>query len=177
VYGEKAPNKMDDEVIEDIDSDNDEVVETEEEVSEVETHEVEEEDSTDWKAEAKKQQAINARLAKKLNKPQPVPVVEQSNQVKDSLSREEAILIAQGMSPEDLDELADVAKAKGISLLKAKDTPIFTAYLQAREAEAKKEKAKLGSSKGSQVSQERSISDLTDEEHKALVLETMSKVN
>lgn len=171
---------MDDE-IEDIDSVNDEIdetpVEQTEEVIE-ETQEESAEDTTDWKAEALKQKAINDRLAKKLNKPQPVPVVEQSNQTsKDSLSREEAILIAQGMSPEDLDELADVAKAKGISLLKAKETPIFTAYLQAQEAERKKEKAKLGSSKGSQVSQERSISDLTDEEHKALVLETMSKVN
>ena len=168
---------MEDE-IEDIDSVNDEIDETPVEETEEVIDQPVEQETTDWEAEAKKQQAINARLAKKLNNPKPVPVVEQTQSTnKDSLSREEAILIAQGMSPEDLDELVDVAKAKGISLLKAKETPIFTAYLQSKEAEAKREKAKLGSSKGSQVSQQRSISDLTEDEHRALVKETMSKVN
>lgn len=90
----------------------------------------------------------------------------------DVLSREEAILIAQGMNSDDLDELKAVASAKKLSLLKAKDTPLFQGYLEKLETERKKEKAKLSASKGSQTHQEKSTSDLTEEEHRKLVKET-----
>lgn len=90
----------------------------------------------------------------------------------DALTREEAILIAEGMKVEDLEELQVVAKAKNLSLLKAKDTPLFQAYLEKQEAERKKEKAKISASKGSQEKQERNVSELTRSEHEALVRET-----
>lgn len=94
----------------------------------------------------------------------------------DTLSREEAILIAQGMDTEDLDELKDVAKAKDLPLLKAKETPLFQAYLEKKADDAKKEKAKLGSSKGSQVQQEQKIGELSRDEHMEVTKELMSKV-
>lgn len=113
---------------------------------------------------------LKAKLAEK-DKP-----VEAPQPTNDSLSREEAILIAQGMDEQDLDELKDIAKAKGLPLLKAKDTPIFQAYLDAREAEKKKEKARLSTSKGSQVTEQVDIASLDPDAHKALVKEVMSKV-
>jgi hypothetical protein len=95
----------------------------------------------------------------------------------DSLSREEAILIAQGMEADDLDELKAVAEAKGLSLLKAKETPLFQGYLEKIETERKKEKAKLSASKGSQTTQaEKSVSEMTPEEHKEFFKETMKNV-
>lgn len=95
----------------------------------------------------------------------------------DYLSREEGILIAQGMDADDLEELKSVAQAKKLSLLKAKDTPLFQAYIEKRESDRKKEKAKIGASKGSQASQEKSVSELTNDEHREFFKETMSKVS
>lgn len=174
---------MDDEVIEDIDSVNDEIDETSAlEVEEVieETQEDSEEDTTDWKAEALKQKAINARMAKKLNKPRPAPVVEQTqstNSIDSDTVDEKILKSTKGYDEEAMEKLKVVAKGLGTDLFKAEADPLFQDYLARKQADERKEKAKLGSSKGSQVSQEKSISDLTDEEHKALVLETMSKVN
>jgi len=94
----------------------------------------------------------------------------------DYLLREEGILIAQGMEADDLDELKAVAKAKDLSLLKAKDTPLFQGYLERAEADRKKEKAKLSASRGSSVKQEKSITQLTREEHEALAKEMAEKI-
>lgn len=102
------------------------------------------------------------------------PDTKQTNS--DSLSRDEAILIAQGMDADDLDELKTVAQAKGITLLKAKETPLFQGYLEKMESERKKEKAKLSASKGSQTSQEKNISELSRDEHMELVKETMKNI-
>lgn len=175
----RKPNKMDEE-IEDIDSVNDEEVEadTTDEVVEVETHEVEE-DTTDWKAEALKQQAINARMAKKLNSPKQAPK-EQLSTNKDNSSDtvdEKILKSTKGYDEETIDKLKVVAKGLGVDLFKAEQDDLFQDYIAKKQADERKEKAKLGSSKGSQVSQERSIGDLTDEEHKQFVKEQMSKVN
>jgi hypothetical protein len=95
----------------------------------------------------------------------------------DSLSRDEAILIAQGMTADDLDELKVVAQAKNLPLLKAKDTPLFQGYLEKIEAERKKDKAKLSASKGSQAAEEtKDIGEMTEAEHRALFKETMKNV-
>ena len=172
---------MEDE-IEDIDSVNDEEVETDttDEVVEVETHEVEQ-DTTDWEAEAKKQEAINARLTRKLNNPKPVPVLEQkqsTNKDNSSDTVDEKILRStKGYDEETIDKLKVVAKGLGVDLFKAEQDDLFQDYIAKKQADERKEKAKLGSSKGSQVSQERGIGDLTDEEHKQFVKEQMSKVN
>lgn len=175
----RKPNKMDEE-IEDIDSVNDEEVEadTTDEVVEVETHEVEE-DTTDWKAEALKQQAINARMAKKLNSPKQAPK-EQLSTNKDNSSDtvdEKILKSTKGYDEETIDKLKVVAKGLGVDLFKAEQDDLFQDYIAKKQADERKEKAKLGSSKGSQVSQERGIGDLTDEEHKQFVKEQMSKVN
>lgn len=95
----------------------------------------------------------------------------------DVLSREEAILIAQGMVAEDLDELKAVAEAKKISLLKAKDTPLFQGYLEKKEGERKKEKAKLAASRGSTTARdEKSPSDMSRDEHMAFMKEASKNI-
>ncbi len=118
----------------------------------------------------KRAEIAEAKLKAKPEVKAPAPI-QQTNT--DVLSREEAILIAQGMQPEDIDELKAVAKAKELSLLKAKETPLFQGYLEKQEADRKKEKARLSTSKGSQVTQTQSVADLDDDAHKALVKETL----
>lgn len=170
------------EEIEDIDlSENDEIEETPVEETEEVIDQPVEQETTDWEAEAKKQQAINARLAKKLNNPKPVPVLEQNKSTNKDIvldTVDEKILRStKGYDDEAIDKLKVVAKGLGVDLFKAEQDELFQDYIVKKQVEERKEKAKLGSSKGSQISQQRSISDLTDEEHRQLVKETMSKVN
>ena len=73
-----------------------EVVESEVEETEEETTKPEGED-TDWKAEALKWKAIASRKAKQATKPE-----EKKQIINNSLSREEAILIAEGMKEEEV---------------------------------------------------------------------------
>lgn len=94
----------------------------------------------------------------------------------DILSREETILIAQGMDLDILEEIKDYAKLKGIGLLKAKDTPFVQHLVEQKEAETKKERAKLSASKGSGTHQEKSMSDMSREDHMALAKEMADKI-
>ena len=166
---------MSDELNEELDPiieavDSTEEAPTEESVAETDKPEVDlEEQNRKLYARAKKAEAELKELkSKQAEKP-----INQTNT--DFLSREEGILIAQGMDADDLDELKVVAQAKGLSLLKAKETPLFQGYLDHKAKELKKERAKLPASKGSGQSQEKSISDLSKEEHQALVREMMAK--
>ena len=167
---------MSDEETEDIDlSEND----VEEEVQEVEVEEAEvaPEDTIDWKAEAKKQQAINARLAKKLNSPVPVEQKTSTNQDINSDSVDEKILRStKGYSDEDLEKLKVVAKGLGVDLFKAEQDALFKDYYAKRQAEERKEKARLGGSKGSQETQDKEIGSLSRDEHQEAFKEIMSKV-
>ena len=92
----------------------------------------------------------------------------------NSLSREEAILIAEGMKEDDLNKLQVIARGAGISLLEAKEDPLFASYYSNVMKERKSEKAKLGASKGSTIKQETpSFSNgLSRDEHIALWKET-----
>jgi len=67
----------------------------------------------------------------------------------NTLSREEAFLIAKGYDDESLNQIQVIAKGKGISMLDAEKDPLFISYKEKKDAEAKAEKAKLGASKGS----------------------------
>lgn len=102
----------------------------------------------------------------------------QKEQIINTLSREEAILIAKGRSEEDLDLLHTIAKGKGISLLDAEKHALFTAYEEKKAEEMKKEQARLGASKGSgsaKPSTGFSTPGLSAEEHKKLWKESVGK--
>ena len=102
-------------------------------------------ETVDWKAEALKYKAIAMRKAKQAVKPEPKQQTLETNY----LTREEGILIAKGMSDEELNQLKVIAKGKGVSLLEAEKDPLFTTYYEKVQKEKRSEQAKLGTSKGS----------------------------
>ena len=98
--------------------------------------------------------------------------------INNTLSREEAILIAKGRSEDELDLLHTIAKGKGVSLLDAEKNPLFLAYEEKQAEEKKKEDARLGASKGSgyyEAKDDFNKPGLTNEEHKELWKKSMSK--
>lgn len=89
----------------------------------------------------------------------------------DEPSPEELRLIAKGYSDEDIDKLKVIARGQDISLTEALKDEMFLSFQEKKEEAKKKEKAKLGASKGSAQGdgrQETFKSGMTDEEHKAM---------
>jgi hypothetical protein len=88
-----------------------------------------------------------------------------SNQ--DPQLSDELKLIARGLSDEEIDKAKIVAKGLGISLPEAIKDPLFLSYQATLKEEQRKEKAKLGASKGSGESQDDTLikPDMTREEH------------
>lgn len=80
---------------------------------------------------------------------------------------DELKLIARGLSDEEIEQAKIVAKGKGIALPDAIKEPIFLSYQATLKERDRKEKAKLGASKGSGESQEETLikPDMTREEH------------
>ncbi len=90
---------------------------------------------------------------------------------------EELKLIAKGLSDEEIEQAKVVSRGKGISLTEALKDPLFTSYQKDLKEQEKKEKAKLGASRGSDNGGEEPIfkSGMTREEHKAAWLRTQGK--
>ena len=145
---------------------NDNIEETQ--LTGYDTEEVEEsaEDTKDWKAEALKYKAIAERKDKKLQE-QPKKAELKTNE-NLGLSREEAILIAQGMKQEELDYLN---KIKGDqSYLEAKESDDFKNWAAGRTANQVKEASQLDASGKAPIGsppREKSVSELSDDEFKA----------
>lgn len=122
------------------------------------------------KAEAAKWKAIAQRNRKKVSTPKddkPKPI-NQTNQ--NPISRDEAILFAQGYTEEDVDQLSLLAKGAGISLKEAKEHPLFQAYKEKVDGERRAKKATMGASKGSTTAKQVDVSSMTPEEHQELWL-------
>lgn len=62
---------------------------------------------------------------------------------------DELRLIAKGLSDQEIDQAKVIAKGRGISLPEALKDPLLIAYRKELEEQRRKEKAKLGASKGS----------------------------
>jgi hypothetical protein len=67
---------------------------------------------------------------------------------------DELKLIARGLSDEEIEQAKVVAKGKGINLTEAIKDPLFTIFQADLKEKERKEKAKLGASKGSGETQE-----------------------
>jgi len=155
-------------------SENDETValqdETQEEEIFIEEEADAESDDKDWKAEALKLQAILNRKTKKAAEapaPQPQEPDTQINQ-SDYLTRDEGLLIAQGLDEEALAQLHIISKGKGISLIEAKADPLFEAYDKAQKEEKRRADAKLGTSNSSgRTPKGKPVEEMTREEHEA----------
>lgn len=89
--------------------------------------------------------AQKEHFKKKANKKETV-----STPHEDSFTREEAVLIAQGMDLEDLDNLKAIQKGLGLSSFKdAVDSSLFKAYRNEKQTEKKRKESSLGASGGS----------------------------
>ena len=157
--------------------DNEETVIIEDEINTDETYldddSVQEpEDEKDWKAEALKLQAI---LDRKTKKAAQAPKAEEPKETDTTpikqpefLTREEGILIANGVDEEAIAQLHAISKGKGISLIEAKADPLFEAYEKQKREEKRRADAKLGASDGSgKTPKGKPISEMTKEEHEA----------
>ena len=154
--------------LENVDSTNDtteEVVNTEE-VVEDETSTVDSEDETE------KLQATNKRLFERAKKAEAelkelkkAPPKVQTAQTED---RDELRLIAKGLSDEEIEQAKVIAKGKGISLAESLKDSMFIAYQKELKEQQRKEKAKLGASKGSNQSGDETLikSGMSEAEHK-----------
>ena len=84
--------------------------------------------------------------AKKLRQPKETL---QTKEVSSGLTREEAILIAKGVSEEVLTEASEYAKFKGITLKAAMEAPLIVALSDKIKQEERRNGALLGASNGS----------------------------
>lgn len=129
----------------------------------------EQEDTVDLAEELEKQRKANAqinarakRAEEELKTLRANPPLKQDTQLSDELK-----LIARGLSDEEIEQAKVVAKGKGIVLTEAIKDPLFLSYQATLKEQERKEKAKLGASKGSGESQDNTLikSEMTREEH------------
>jgi len=80
---------------------------------------------------------------------------------------EELKLIARGLSDEEIEKAKVIAKGADITLQEAIKDPLFLSYQATLKEKEKKEKAKLGASKGSGESEDDTLikPDMSREEH------------
>lgn len=99
---------------------------------------------------------------------------DQSKPITNQLSKEDvemSILKSQGIDSELLNQMRDLAKIRGISILEVQNDPIVLAMKEVKEKEAKEKASRLPASRGSApVKKEKDITtpNLSDEDHKAL---------
>lgn len=126
--------------------------------------------------EANKKLYARAKAAEekaKGTKENPQPL--QTNTPNNSLSREEAILLSQGVDTTSLEMLSKISKLEGISLLEAKENDLYKAYLAKIEQEKRAEQSKLGASRGSGRIESTSTAKMSREEHMAMFKEKMGQ--
>lgn len=82
-----------------------------------------------------------------------------------ALSREEIILLAQGVDDKALELLKKIQKVNGGSLLEAKEDDIFKSYQDKIERERLSEKSRLGASRGSGRIETKSLSGMSKDDH------------
>jgi hypothetical protein len=117
------------------------------------TEDVEDDESTDWKAiaEAEKQRRVKAEQAiakaKATKKTDSKPVEKDLT----DFSVERTVLRSLGTSKEEIETLEKLAKLNGTSLVDAKEDPIFKAWKQEFDKKVETEKASLGASRGSRT--------------------------
>ena len=102
---------------------------------------------------------------------------QEDNKPNDQHLSEELRLIARGLTDEAIDQAKIIAKGKEIPLTEAIKDPLFAIYQKDAEEKAKKEKAKLGASKGSGATGDKATfkSGMTKEEHQKAFQEALSK--
>mgnify|MGYP001619635561 CR=1 FL=1 len=100
------------------------------------------------------------------------PPIRNDPQLSDELK-----LIARGLSDEEIEQAKVIAKGKGIVLTEAIKDPLFLSYQATLKEQERKEKAKLGASKGSGESEDETLikPEMTREEHQKAFEKVMNK--
>lgn len=140
-------------------------------------------DDTDSEVDVEKLQATNKKLyarakeaeakLKAMTPKVTPPKKEVISKDAEYLTREEAILIAKGYEDEELSKLKAISKGNGCSLLDATKDEMFVLWSEKKAEETKKAKSQLGASKGSGSKRpEKSVSEMTREEHQEFVRKT-----
>jgi hypothetical protein len=129
----------------------------------------EQEDTVDLQVELEKERLAKSQILARAKKAEQElkdlkanPPLKQDPQLSDELK-----LIARGLSDEEIDKAKVVAKGLGISLPDAIKDPLFLSYQATLKEKERKEKAKLGASKGSGESQDDTLikQGMTRDEH------------
>jgi hypothetical protein len=157
----------------DIDQLNEET-ETELDTEHVETEEVEDDNDEVAKLRSENKKLVEIIKRRKEREAQAPQETKQTiNKINNTISREEAILFAQGFSEEDVDHLNLVAKGSGLSIKEAREHPLFVSYMEKQDMEKKARKASMGTSKGSSTTKKVDLSNLSEDEHKAVWFKTI----
>lgn len=111
---------------------------------------------------AKQQEELKKTLS-------PEPKEVDTPKAEESLSREEAILYAKGLTEEAIARAKKIAAVDETSLLEAVDSDLFKTWQEKQEADSANQSAQLGASKGSAPHKEEGFTPgQSKEEHKAL---------
>lgn len=97
--------------------------------------------------------------------------------VSEPLSRDEAILYAQGHSDEAVAKAKQIAALEGMSVRDAANSEMFSIWKEKREREVKEQKAQLAASKGSRATVKKTFATagLSDEDHRELFNQKMGR--
>ena len=148
-------------VAEDTSSEGEEATESNESSEQEDTAVLQE--KLDLAEKAKSQLTARAKKAEEeLKALKANPPVTNDPQLSDELK-----LIARGLSDEEIDKAKVIAKGEGIALKEAIKAPLFLSYQATLKEKERKEKAKLGASKGSGESEDDTLIKpvMTREEH------------
>lgn len=156
-------------------------VEVDEATNSDETSEIKEDTGNlaeDLERERKAKAQILARAKKaeeELKALKAKPQVE--NKINDPQLSDELKLIARGLSDEEIEQVKVIAKGKGITLNEAVKDTLFTIFQADLKEKERKEKARLGASKGSGESSEEPMvkSGMTKEEHQKVFQKLVGK--
>jgi hypothetical protein len=95
------------------------------------------------------------------------PVVKENLKTNEqSFTREEAILVAQGKTIEEVDLALKISKIKGVPISEAVKDDFFVHTVQTRLDKEMADKAALGASGGSPLKTDKPIEKMTKDEHK-----------
>lgn len=167
LLGALPRQKMDDDenVILDTSNEEDGVIETDEIVKD----EAVEEDAEKIKELNKKlfERAKKAETElKKLKAETKKPEIESKTNV-SSVDPDELKLIARGFSDEEIEQAKVISKGKDVSMSEATKDPLFITYREKVKEDERREKAKLGATKGSPQVEDKGVeSGMNRDDHK-----------
>jgi len=143
---------------------------TTEEVTEV-TETTPDTEQVDWKAEALKWQAIAKRKSQQVAKTETQKPINTPPELSDELK-----LIARGLTDEEIEQAKVISKGKSISLIEAIKDPLFVIYQGDLKEKQRKEDAKLGASKGSKDTPDKTITGIESGSSREQHMEAFKKI-